>query len=644
EEVPLDEEGRVILSWETFKDVTKWEEGRPTEEPGVFTLSWEEVRDLLGIEMKDVQMDKTKLRIPWQEFKALLEWSITKKKEPAAAPPTDWTIGAAVYEGQLTKDGAIFDATFHIRILKEKEWKTIPLLPASVAVQEATLPQGAYLRLSGGFYELITDQTGALGEVKVKFSTAVAESAGSNSLRFERVPSGTSIVKLTVGQAGVDVTVAGAQSVVKTEDADGTHVTAALPSGAPLQVAWERAIPEAEKVPPKLYAETRTLIAVGDGLLVCRERVDYNILHTGVRVLALKVPAGVSILEVAGNRVRDWRVAGDELTVSLSYEALGAYTLNLVYEKPTGDVQAEGLSLPVLRASYVVREKGHIGVVALANVELSSPSLKGATAIDVRELPPELLSMTAQPVLLAYRYVAEDFDIALAVKKHEDVSVLVTIVDSGVITTMQTLDGRRITKVTYNVRNNRNQFLRLVMPDGVEIWSASVSGRSVRPAKDEEGRVLLPLVRSEGASSGLAAFPVEIVYVEKGQTPPASGTLEIRLPKASEPITHLMVNLYLPKEGKYTKGWSNEPAIESPLTVVKAFRQLFGGAVAMEAEQAAMALQQAAQTQADAATAGAGATPIRVNLPLDGQLFRLEKILVLDEDLFIRVNYSGWQK
>jgi len=232
EAAPLDEEGRVILSWETFKDVTKWEEGRPAEEPGVFTLSWEEVRDLLGIEMKNVQMDKTKLRIPWQEFKALLEWSITKKKEPVAAPPTDWTITAAVYEGQLTKDGAIFDATFHIRILKEKEWKTVPLLPASVAVAEATLPEGAYLRLSGGYYELITAGTGAQ-EVKVKFSTAVTESAGSNTAGFERVPSGTSIVNLTVPQAGVTVTVANAQSLVKTEGEKETRVTAALPSGAP---------------------------------------------------------------------------------------------------------------------------------------------------------------------------------------------------------------------------------------------------------------------------------------------------------------------------------------------------------------------------------------------------------------------------
>jgi len=557
-------------------------------------------------------------------------------------PPTDWTVTAATYEGELTKDGAIFDATFQVYILKEKDWKTIPLLPQTVAVHEAVLPEEAYLRQSGGHYELMTAATGAK-EVKVKFSSAVTEAAGASATSFNRVPSGTCILKLRVADAEVDVKVANAQSVVTHQEAGVTHVVAALPAGAPVRISWERAIPEAEKVPPKLYAETKTLVAVGDGILVCRERIDYNILHTGVRVLKLKLPQGVSILEVTGSRVRDWRVADDELTVSLSYEAIGKYTLSVTYEKPTGEVRAAGVSLPVLRAADVVREKGHIGVVALANVELSSPKLKGATAIDVRELPPELLAMTRQPILLAYRYVVEQFDIPLAIKKHEDVDVLVTIVDSAVLTTMQTLDGRRLTKVVYNVRNNRKQFLRLAMPEGAEIWSASVSGRSIRPARDEQGRVLILLVRSQGASRGLAAFPVEVVYVEKGEQPPETGELKIQLPQASEPITHLMVNLYLPKEGKYTKPWSSEPAIEGPLTVVEQFRSLFGAAGA-EPEKAAAALQQRAQARADAATAAAGATPIRVHLPIDGRLFRLEKILVLDEALFIKVRYSGWKK
>ena len=645
---PADGENKVTLSWEKFKEVTGLSEGElKAREAGTFTLSWEEVQDLLGVKIEKV--GNAKLRIPWQEFKTLLLWSIQQKKPETPPPPTDVAITSAEYAGDLSKDGAVFTATFKISILKEKDWKVIPLLPATVAVQDVTLPQGVHLRLEKNFYEVMTVAAGDI-DVKITIAVAVKDEAGSLSLRFDRVPSATAVLDLKVAQTGVDIDVVGAQSVVKKEEGQATRVAAALPAAAPVQLSWERAIPEAEKVPPKLYAETQTLVAVGDGMLIGRQRVNFNILHTGVRVLKLKLPQDTSILEVKGDRVRDWRVTNDELSVALSAEVLGAYALNVTYEKATGAQQAGAASLPILRAVDVVREKGHIGVVALANVELSAPKLQGATAIDVRELPAELLSMTSQPILLAYRYVADTFDIQLAIKKHEDVDVLVTIIDSAVVTTMQTLDGRRITKAVYNVRNNRKQFLRLVMPKGVEIWSASVSGKSIRPAKDDEDRVLIPLVRSEGAASGLSAFPVELVYVEKeadaAKKPPPRGTLHIELPRAAEPVTHFMVNLYLPKEGKYTKAWSSDAAIDGPLTVVKEFRQLVGvlGRPKVQAEKAARVLQVAAQAKADARAAAAGATPIRVNLPIDGQLFRLEKILVLDEPLFIDVTYSGWER
>jgi hypothetical protein len=656
--------GQVILPMETFQKVTGWRpDQKPGEEPGTFTMSWDEVQKLLNINVPN--MGQSKVRVTWQEFKALLEWSIQERdKAKTLPPPVDWAITSADYVGDLMKDGAVFTATFKISVLKEKEWKVIPLLPATVALQEVTLPKGASLRTSNNMYEMLTTETGPM-EAKLKFAVAVREQAGSNTLMFGRVPSSTCLVDVKLAQTGVDIQVAGAQSVVKKEEGGATRVAAALPAAQPVQLSWERAIPEAEKVPAKLYSETQTLVAVGDGILVCRERVNYSILHTGVRVLELSVPTGVSILDVKGERVRDWRVAADKLIVALSSEVLGNYALFITYEKPTpaGPAAAPAakgaapkaaepttaLSLPIVRAEGVVREKGHIGVVALANVELSSAKIDGATSIDVRELPPEMLAMTSQPILLAYRYVADKFDIPLAIKKHESVNVLVTIVDSAVLTTMETIDGRRITKAIYNVRNNRQQFLRLEMPKGAEIWSASVSGRAVPPGKDEQGRILLPLERSEGASSGLAAFPVELVYVETladGAKPAASGVLHIDLPRASEPVQHMMVNLYLPKEGKYTRGWSGEPAIDGALTVVKEFSKLTGavGTPPVDAQGAAVALQQMAQQQAAASVTAAGATPIKVNLPLDGQLFRLEKVLVLGEPLSIDVNYSGWEK
>ena len=126
----------------------------------------------------------------------------------------------------------------------------------------------------------------------------------------------------------------------------------------------------------------------------------------------------------------------------------------------------------------------------------------------------EIASMTGQPVLLAYRYVGNNVSIPLTIKKHGEVPVLVTVGDSVLYTIMQLNDGRRMTRAVFSIRNNRNQFLRMKMPSEAEIWSASVGGKNVSPAKDAAGNVLIPLVRSIRTSSELAAFPVELVYVE----------------------------------------------------------------------------------------------------------------------------------
>jgi hypothetical protein len=55
-------------------------------------------------------------------------------------------------------------------------------------------------------------------------------------------------------------------------------------------------------------------------------------------------------------------------------------------------------------------------------------------------------------------------------------------------------------------------------------------------------------------------------------------------------------------------------------------------------------MQQEADQQVDLRAKAAGATPIRVRLPLHGKQFKLEKILALPGDqLWFEVTYRGWK-
>ncbi len=638
------EGSKVILTWEEFIRITGYDPDKKGQQ--VVTIPWEEVKDLLGV---DIQLKGgTTVDLPWDQFKALLNWSIKQKEDKEEKPPADYVITNSEYVGTLTDDGAEFTLTVKINVLRKKGWKRIPLLPSSVALtKDPTLSdKTGVLNSNGPVYELLTEASGEM-TVTLPFAVVVEKQAGINRVGFPRVTAGSSVLDLTIDREKVEVKVAQAQSLV-TKSADGkTKTAAAIPAGVPVSISWERALPKVEKVPPKLYAETHTLVAVADGVLLCQESINFNILHAGVRELKLAVPAGARVLTVSGPSIQDWREDGQgELQVVLQKEVVGSYSLRVAYEVTT--TTSSPTVVPIIRAKGVEREKGFVGVIAIANVEIAAGSLEGATSIDARQLPGNIVAMTNQPILLAFRYVADTFTIPLSIKKHDEVSVLITIVDSAVFTSMQLNDGRRMTKVIYSVRNNRNQFLRLVMPAKAEIWSVSVSGNTVSPAKDTQGNVLIPLIRSTAGSRELTSFPVEIVYVETPDAvAPAKGKLLVDLPTCAVPAMHVMFTYYLPAEGKYTVGWGKS-GFTGPMVLVEQFTTMSTGpgprVVRRDAAKQAQQLQKQVDAQVDRRARAAGATPIRVRLPIGGTKFMLEKILALPKDkLYFEVTYSGWK-
>ena len=249
-----------------------------------------------------------------------------------------------------------------------------------------------------------------------------------------------------------------------------------------------------------------------------------------------------------GNGVRDWKLLEDgTLNVTLNYAAKGAYPLRFEMEKVIGP-QAVDLRAPIAVPVGVDRTKGFVGVESRGNLEIKAGTVANATPVDVRALPAAILGITSQPVLLGFKYHGGDVTIPLAAAQHEDVDVLVTLLDETRARTMWTPEGRRLTSVKYRIRNNRRQFLRLALPKGAELWSASVGGRAVQPAKASDARVMVPLVRSQAAGGELAAFEVEIVYVEAGAAPSSRGRGEFKaeLPRPDAPSTYVAWTVYAP--------------------------------------------------------------------------------------------------
>ncbi|HHO53694.1 MAG TPA: hypothetical protein ENK18_23180 [Deltaproteobacteria bacterium] len=595
---------------------------------------------LIGVSA--AQQPPEQVTMTLDDFLELYEASRERPDKPA--PPRQFALSSARYDGTVVLDhgepaSAVFQARFRIENLRDRGfWIRVPLLPASVAVRSARLGgSDAPLVLEGGYYTLVTDRQDAF-EVNIEFAAAVVTRDGSSGFDFPVMGSGATDLRLSVpGSDALDFSIANAKLKSDRRVGDTRVVEATLPATGSLSVWWQREIPEVEAADARVYAEVHTLVGVGEGLLTARATLQETILFSGIDRVSAQIPSGMTVLDVRGAGLRDWSI--DEqgtLTALLNYAAEGSYVLTLDLERVLED--GAEVTVPLVAPVEVERSKGFVGVQPLSNVELTSGPVTGAAMVDVRTLPASILGVTGQPVLLGYKYLGTGAKIPLSVTEHEEVDVLVTLLDQAEATTMFTADGRRLTSVRYQVRNNRRQFLRLSLPEGATLWSASVGGRSVQPAISEDGQLLVPLVRSQASGGSLAAFGVEVVYVETGDPPRGNGTgrFEGRLPVADAPTTWVGWTVYAPDRAKIKRragegSLRRVPGLSRPATAAAVYN--------VPAEQ--LQMTQAATGQAMGGSLGEGAAPVEVSLPVDGQPLYFEKLLALDEPLWVSFDYRG---
>jgi len=601
---------------------------------------------MLALPTTSVRAEEPPERVVMKLNEFLKLYEANKKVEAPEQTPRDHALSSAHYKGQVILDAgkpvsAVFKSRMRVEVLKQKGWARVPILPATVALQSAKIGNSeAPVVIENGFYTLVTNRPGAV-DLDLEFAVAVTTAEGKSEITFELAPSGATSATLSVpAQENLDFTVPGAK--LKSDRIEGGNrvVDASMPATGSLSIQWQREIPEAAKQSSRVYSEVYTLVSLGDGLMRATTTIHNTILFRGVDKFSIKLPKNMTLLDVSGVGIRDWKQTDGQLNVVLNYAAEGTYTLKLELERVVEKGEKK-FTAPIVVPEGVERSKGWVGVESRGNIEIGAGKVSGATKVDVRSLPAAILGITPQPVLLGYKYLGADAKVPLEVAHHEDVDVLVTLLDQTRARTMWTREGRRLTSVKYQIRNNRRQFLRLALPKGAELWSASVGGRAVQPAKASDGRVLVPLVRSQATGGALAAFEVEVVYVENGQAVGGRGrgTFKATLPRPDAPSTYVAWTVYAPRKAKVIKR-----TVDGNLRYVWRLSNPIPAEDMNYIETATPEVQQMANTQASDGGMGEGAVPVPVSLPLQGKEVNFEKLLALDEVLEVEFRFRGLRK
>jgi hypothetical protein len=242
--------------------------------------------------------------------------------------------------------------------------------------------------------------------------------------------------------------------------------------------------------------------------------------------------------------VADWEIKDGELSVTFlePVEQGARFVIN-------GEMHTarEGqIEIPLLRLLDAERESGGVAVEVLGAGEIKDQKAQGLDGVDAADLGDSIAGRQS-PSLVAFRFRSGDAKspraLTLNVARYAQQAVLMANVEEARYQVLMSYEGKTLVQARYAIRNNQRNFLKITLPAGASIWSASLAGKPVRPGQAPDGAVLLPLEKSR-AGDDAPVFPVEVFYLIRDAKWTEKGHARLTLPALDLPISRSGVVLY----------------------------------------------------------------------------------------------------
>lgn len=632
------------------------------------------------------------IALPFDELKKLLGAADAPKDVPA---PENVLFGPAVY----TLDVVDKQATLTVEIdltLPNPRWVLVPLGSGRGAT-EVTFDgkPAALVRRNETVSVLIDARNANAGKLRMTAQAPVTTQGGVTGVTLPLIPAAPMAqLKGKINAPNVVVKVPGAAAVKIDGAAPATTFTAsALPQADSIAVQWAAR----DARPARVTAQHTAHIAIDRGVIRYAVAIEYDIARSPVESVKLQLPEGVDVKRLAGDMVADVSAIDENakprvFTLQLKEPVQGTLRVLAEYEQRLSEKDlSPALALPT--ALDVSAEQGFVGIEIRGNYDVT-PDAKGADRIDVAQLPESLWRAARSPLRFGFRFDKFNPALSVALRPLQDLDVLVAMSDYSEVATTVTPEGKVITKMIMIVRNNQKAHLRVSLPKDATLWSAFVDDRPVTPAKDEKGDVLIPLRKSQAvndqeednyinkrdnrrkqgnfgnvqqqamaqldqlkSASGLSVdddvsdlkpYDVELVFVQPSVAlDQQRGVLKLALPKVDLPIGQLAWGVILPTNLRVVQASGSMREVDGFTLPFQHFaeqgRQQELARAEQKMQQAAKALEKAA-AEVPAGAKARGVLPVRIEIPLTGSLYRFEKLLTVDEEPTVEMEYVKRQR
>jgi len=485
--------------------------------------------------------------LPVSEYTALKHAAAPAEPEPVQ-PPVEATLSRIDYELKVDGDLATGEARLTVDVIKNG-WVRIAM-PDGLIVRDAKLdgrPVNLVMNTTDkgpGRADLLLSKTGR-SVLTMNIVAPVTTVAGTDILHLPVSNSAVSHAVVELTRQGVDVRITGGLLLEHTETASGSRWVANGRGGEPLTFGWRRKIDdERSKQPLRFRGSVTQLVGLGEDATQVNAEVQVEVVQGLANEVRVQLPEQLTVNQVSGAMVADWDVANHELKVLFiePVQKTARFTLN-------GELRlarAGKLDIPLIRLPNAERETGGVGVEVLGAGEIKERRPSGMEDAEAGELG-QLIANRQSPSLIAFRLEPGDGKsprtLSVDVERYTPQAVLTANIEEAEYNTLISADGKLLVQSRFAVRNNQRNFLKLTLPSTAVLWSASVAGRPIRPGRDTDGSLLLPLEKTRSGEEA-PAFVVEVSYLDRAASWTDKGHARVSLVAVDLPISksHLLLH------------------------------------------------------------------------------------------------------
>jgi hypothetical protein len=493
------------------------------------------------------------IAIPATDYQLLRAKAFPVEPGPEV-PPVQATLTRINYDLLINGELATGQASLTIDVIKDG-WVSVPI-PSTLLVREAELDGKPISLVSGGKSpgnKSVVFSYKGRAELLLDIAMPIAAASGNESISLPSAAAGITRASIQLPRQGVDMKLAGGFLAEKSISATESKWVAYGRGTEPLVFSWWRKTDDHRSSQPlRLRGSLTQIVGLGEDTTTIQAEVNAEILQGAAHEIRIQLPEKVTVNQVSGAMVADWEVKSGELAV-IFLEPVEKSSRFIITAETRTPREGE-IDIPLLRLLNTERETGGVAIEVLGAGEIKDQKSVGLESADATDLG-ELVMSRQSPSLIAFRFRSGDIKVnrslVVNVARYTQEAVLMANIEEARYQMLMSEEGKTLVKASYAIRNNQRNFLKIMLPLGAIVWSATLSGKPIRPGQAPDGSLLLPLEKTRSGEDA-PSFPAEVFYFHRSDKWHESGKVKLPLPALDLPISRTGLHYFYPPLYKTT--------------------------------------------------------------------------------------------